>query len=128
MINVGYKCLIGTYRDNCNHIKIGLMWQGDRQQWRSGWPKGLFLMCVRDRWGSKEGGEYGCHVGGRRQQRTILGSWWKRFWQGQGYGGDRIPVGMTGAREVHRGEEHTVSSIVMAGGIGIMGRKQVTNR
>ena len=27
---------------------------GDRQQWRSGWPPGLFLICVNDIWGTRE--------------------------------------------------------------------------
>ena len=96
--------------------------------WKSGWPPGLFLMCVRKRQGLKEGGDYGRCGGGRRQSRTIWGSWWKRFWQQQESGGDRNKAGMTRARGVWRGGSPTSSSRIVAGGIVILRRRHMTPR
>ena len=43
--------------------------EGDRRQWRSGWPSGLFLTFVREIRVTREGGHSGCHGGGRTQWR-----------------------------------------------------------
>ena len=37
--------------------RSGHMWTGDRRQWRSGWPYGLFLTFVQERRVMREGGE-----------------------------------------------------------------------
>ena len=101
---------------------------GDRRQWRSGWPTGLFLVFVRDRQVTREGGDSGCHVQGRRQRRIILGSRYKQFWKRQGCDGNRNPAGVAGARAGQRGVARTLKDRGKEGNIGVLGPRQLTPR
>ena len=50
------------------------------------------------------------------------------IWQKLGCGGDRNPPGVTGVRKGQRGGAQKARSMVVVGGIDILGRRQVTPR
>ena len=88
----------------------------------------IFDVCAREKGYKGRGETLGAVVDAEGSGRPAEGHGGSDFGSGKGTAATRNTAGMTGAREDRRGEAWTAGSRVMAGGISMLGRRQVTPR